>query len=61
LAFKASIATTLHPSKGGHFIARVATFPGNPYDGHTLAKVIPALEERNRPIVTLSILASFVM
>jgi len=46
LAFKASIATTLHPSKGGHFIARVATFPGNPYDGHTLAKVIPALEEQ---------------
>ena len=43
---KASITTTLHPSKGGQFIAHVATFPGNPYDGHTLAKVIPALEEQ---------------
>ena len=43
---KASITTTLHPSKGGQFIAHVTTFPGNPYDGHTLARVIPALEEQ---------------
>ena len=30
--------------KGGQFVAHVAALPGNPYDGHTLATVIPAME-----------------
>jgi IS5 family transposase len=41
---KVSVATTLNRSKGGQFIAHVAALPGNPYDGHTLATVIPAIE-----------------
>ena len=40
---KVSVATTLHRSKGGQFVAHVATLPGNPYDGHTLETVIPAI------------------
>jgi transposase, IS5 family len=31
-------------SKGGQFIAHVKALPGNPYDGHTLAAVIPEIE-----------------
>jgi IS5 family transposase len=41
---KVSIATTLHHSKGGQFIAHAKALPGNPYDGHTLAAVIPEVE-----------------
>ena len=41
---KVSVATTLHRSRGGQFVAHVAALPGNPYDGHTLAKVIPGIE-----------------
>jgi IS5 family transposase len=41
---KVSVATTLARSKGGQFIAHVKTLPGNPYDGHTLATVIPEIE-----------------
>jgi IS5 family transposase len=41
---KVSIATTLHRSKGGQFIAHAKAMPGNPYDGHTLATVIPEIE-----------------
>jgi IS5 family transposase len=41
---KVSIATTLHRSKGGQFIAHAKALPGNPYDGHTLATVIPEIE-----------------
>ena len=41
---KLSIATTLNRSKGGQFIAHAKALPGNPYDGHTLARVIPAIE-----------------
>jgi IS5 family transposase len=41
---KVSVATTLHRSRGGQFVTHVAALPGNPYDGHTLAKVIPAIE-----------------
>src|SRR5271156_6268957 len=41
---KVSIATTLHRSKGGQFIAHAKALPGNPYDGHTLATVIPEME-----------------
>ena len=35
---KVSLATTLHRSKGGQFIAHVKALPGNPYDGHTLRR-----------------------
>jgi len=41
---KVSVATTLHRSKGGQFITHVKALPGNPYDGHTLATVIPEIE-----------------
>jgi transposase, IS5 family len=43
---KVSLATTLHRSKGGQFIAHVKAVPGNPYDGHTLAAVLPEIEAR---------------
>lgn len=42
---KVSVATTLQRSRGGQFVAHVKALPGNPYDGHTLATVIPAIEE----------------
>ena len=38
---KVSVATTLHRSRGDQFIAHVKALPGNPYDGHTLATMIP--------------------
>src|SRR5437773_2834492 len=41
---KVSVATTLKHSKGGQFIAHAQALPGNPYDGHTLAAVVPAIE-----------------
>jgi len=41
---KVSLATTLNRSKGGQFIAHVKALPGNPYDGHTLATVLPEIE-----------------
>jgi transposase, IS5 family len=41
---KVSIATTLHHSKGGQFIAHAKALPGNPYDGHTVETVIPEIE-----------------
>ena len=43
---KGSIATTLHHFKGGQFIAHLKALPGNPYDGHTLEKVLPDIEEQ---------------
>jgi IS5 family transposase len=42
---KVSVATTLKHSKGGQFVAHARALPGNPYDGHTLAEVIPAIEQ----------------
>jgi transposase, IS5 family len=42
---KVSVATTLKHSKGGQFVAHAQALPGNPYDGHTLAEVIPAIEQ----------------
>jgi IS5 family transposase len=42
---KVSVVTTLKHSTGGQFVAHVAALPGNPYDGHTLATVIPAMEQ----------------
>src|SRR5271170_5101941 len=41
---KVSLATTLHRSRGGQFIAHAKAMAGNPYDGHTLAAVIPERE-----------------
>ena len=40
------MATTLHHSKGGQFVAHVKALPGNPYDGHTLEAVIPDMERQ---------------
>ncbi len=37
---KVSIATTNARSTGGQFVLHAKALPGNPYDGHTLAKVI---------------------
>lgn len=42
---KVSVATPLKRCKGGQFVAHVQALPGNPYDGHTLAHVIPAIEQ----------------
>lgn len=41
---KVSVATPLWRSAGGQFVAHVKALPGNPYDGHTLATIIPAIE-----------------
>lgn len=43
---KVSIATTLAHSAGGQFIAHAKALPGNPYDGHTLEKVVPDIEKQ---------------
>jgi len=42
---KASIATTLNRCKGGQFAIHAKALPGKPYDGHTLATVIPEIEQ----------------
>lgn len=41
---KVSVATTLKRCKGGQFALHAKALPGNPYDGHTLATVIPDME-----------------
>jgi hypothetical protein len=41
---KVSVATTLTHGKGGEFVTDVKALPGNPYDGRTLATVIPDME-----------------
>jgi IS5 family transposase len=41
---KVSVATTLTHAKGGQFVTHVKALPGSPYDGHTLATVIPEME-----------------
>ncbi len=41
---KVSVATTLSHAKGGQFVTHVKALSGNPYDGHTLATVIPEME-----------------
>jgi IS5 family transposase len=40
---KVSVATPIQRCKGGQFVAHVAALHGNPYDGHTLAKVVPEI------------------
>ena len=42
---KVSIATTLKRAKGGQFAIHAKALPGNPYDGHTLATIIPDIEK----------------
>src|SRR5215210_7297836 len=42
---KVSVATPLNRCRGVQFVAHMKALPGNPYDGHTLATVIPALEQ----------------
>lgn len=42
---KVSVATTLKRSKGGQFALHTMASPGNPYDGHTLATIIPDMEK----------------
>jgi IS5 family transposase len=42
---KVSVATTLAHARGGQFVTHVKALPGNPYDGHTLAAVIPDMEQ----------------
>jgi IS5 family transposase len=42
---KVSVATTLNHPKGGQFVTHIKALPGNPYDGHTLATVIPDMEK----------------
>jgi IS5 family transposase len=41
---KVSVATTLRRAAGGQFVTHAMALPGNPYDGHTLATVIPDME-----------------
>ena len=41
---KVSVATPVNRCKGGQFVAHVKALPGNPYAGHTLAIVNPAIE-----------------
>ena len=42
---KVSVATTIKHSRGGQFVLHAKALPGNPYDGHTLAAIIPAIED----------------
>jgi transposase, IS5 family len=41
---KVSVATTHRHARGGQFAIHAKALPGNPYDGHTLATVIPDME-----------------
>lgn len=43
---KVSVATALNHSAGGQFVAHVKALPGNPYDGHTLATIIPDIRRQ---------------
>ena len=45
--FGVKVSRRHHPrrtAKGGQFVTHVKSLPGNPYDGHTLATVIPDME-----------------
>jgi IS5 family transposase len=43
---KVSVATPINRCKGGQFVAHIKAVPGAPYDGHTLAAVLPELEQQ---------------
>jgi IS5 family transposase len=40
------VATTLFRSKGGQFVGHEKALPGNPYDGYTLAVLLPEMEKQ---------------
>jgi transposase, IS5 family len=42
---KVSLATNVHPAKGGHFILHARALHGNPYDGHTLQAALDDLRK----------------
>ena len=42
---KVSLATNLHPAKGGHFILHARALHGHPYDGHTLQAALDDLRK----------------
>jgi IS5 family transposase len=42
---KVSVATPLKRPRGGQFVLHAKALPGNPYDGHTLETIIPAIEK----------------
>lgn len=42
---KVPVATPLKRCKGGQFALHAMALPGNPYDGHTLATIIPDMEK----------------
>ena len=41
---KVSVATPSKHCAGGQFVTHIAALPGEPYDGHTLANVVPAMQ-----------------
>jgi transposase, IS5 family len=43
-ASRSALPPPLKHCKGGQFVTHVKALPGNPYDGHTLATVIPDME-----------------
>jgi len=43
---KVRVATPINRCKGGQFVAHIKALPGLPYDGHTLARVLPELESQ---------------
>ena len=53
---KVSVATTVKRARGGQFVTHIKALPGNPYDGHTLATVIPDMQ-RSTGVTLARILA----
>ena len=58
---KVSVATPLYRCKGGQFVAHVAALPGNPYDGHTLETIVPAIIQQTGVVPLTRILAPAAM
>jgi IS5 family transposase len=46
IRFYLSGEESLYRSAGGQFVAHIKSQPGAPYDGHTLAALIPDMEEQ---------------
>jgi hypothetical protein len=53
-----SVATTVKHSAGRQFVSHVAALPGNAYDGHTFATVIPQMQALIGNVLACSIAAS---
>jgi transposase, IS5 family len=49
---KVSVATPVRRSPGGQFVLHAKALPGNPYDGHTLSSVIPAIEQTTGAVLS---------